>query len=115
MNARALRASSSCSGVSTKRAFMGSVRQAEHALGDDVELDLAGAALDRVRARAQPVARAAQLVGGVRLALPADAVVAGQLHAQLLAPLVELGAVQLEHRRRRAGRPPRRRLLARAL
>ena len=34
-----------------------SVRKAEHALGDDVELHLGGAALDRVAARAQPLAR----------------------------------------------------------
>ena len=37
------------------RSLLRLVRQAEHALGDDVELDLGRAALDRVAARAQPV------------------------------------------------------------
>ena len=39
-----------------------------------------------------------QLVAVEAGSLPAEPAEAGELHAQLLAPLVELGAVELEHR-----------------
>ena len=49
-----------------------SVRQPEHALRDDVQLDLGGAAFDRIAARSQPVSRLRQLVLLVSRALPAE-------------------------------------------
>src|SRR6185436_13098391 len=76
-----------------------SIRQAEDALGDDVELDLGRAALDRVAARAQPVARHLELVGLEARAFPADALRTADRDHELAPAHVELGAVVLEDRR----------------
>src|SRR5690606_36487185 len=73
----AVLARSSWSSVSTSCMAGTSVRQAEHALGDDVELDLAGPALDRVAARAQPLAGEVQLALVEAGALPAERLRAG--------------------------------------
>src|SRR6185295_14174474 len=63
--------SRSCSSVRTRS--IGLLREAEDAFGDDVELDLGRAALDRVAARAQPVARHLELVCLEAWAFPAAA------------------------------------------
>src|SRR5439155_21949958 len=80
-----------------------SVGQPEHALGDDVELDLRGAALDRVAARAEPVARHLELLLRKARALPAERLRPQHLHHQLAAALVQLRPVELEDRRLGAG------------
>src|SRR5690606_17085546 len=100
----AVLARSSWSSVSTSCMAGTSVRQAEHALGDDVELDLAGPALDRVAARAQPLAGEVQLALVEAGALPAERLRAGDRDRDLHAALVQLGAVDLEHRALGAGR-----------
>src|SRR5215204_3620865 len=77
---------------SVKSKFMGlpQLRQAEHALGDDVLEDLGGAALDRVRARAQ------EAVGPGRV--PGHAVLAEDVHRQLGERLVDLAPLPLRQR-----------------
>src|SRR2546425_9136222 len=90
------------------------IGQAEHALGDDVELDLRGATLDRVAARAQPLPRQRDLVV-VSRALPAEPLRARDPHRQLMAVLVELGGVDLEQRALGAGPVPGLRGVAAAL
>src|SRR5437899_8600784 len=82
------------------------IGQAEHALGDDVELDLRRATLDRVAARAQPLPRQRDLVVVVSRALPAEPLRARDPHRQLMAVLVELGGVDLEQRALGAGPVP---------
>src|SRR5919202_2997011 len=90
--------------------------QAEHALADDVLLDLVGAGVDRPGARpdegvgpaaALAVARQALVEGKLR-GQPAGelAVRPEDLLDQLLDPLVELRVVELGDRRLRAGAPP---------
>src|SRR5690606_37581355 len=69
-----------------------SIRQPEHALGDDVELHLAGAALDRVAARAQPLPGHVELALVEARTLPAERLGPRDRDHQLHAPLVELGA-----------------------
>src|SRR3954471_19458324 len=70
------------------------LRQAEHALGDDVLEDLGGAALDRVRARAeQPV--------GPRV-VPLGGVLAEDVGGQLGQRLVDLAPLPLRQRALRA-------------
>src|SRR5205823_13964896 len=80
-----------------------SVGQPEHALGDDVELDLRGAALDRVAARAEPVARHLELLVRKARALPAERLRPQDLHHQRAPALVQLRPVELEDRRLGAG------------
>src|SRR6185437_6810059 len=84
------------SGLSTS-AIAASIRQAKHALGDDVELDLGGAAFDRIRLGAQPFPCRPQLLRCEAVAFPAQGLRAEAGEQQLEFPLVELGAVELEH------------------
>src|SRR5215212_2999727 len=98
-----------------------SIGQTEHALGDDVELNLARATLDGIGARAEPGAGARKLARVEPLTLPAEPLITEDLDHELAAPFVQLGAVQLEHRRFRArpasrfgsfGRPAQRDFIA---
>src|SRR5215468_2894418 len=75
-----------------------SVRQAEHALGDDVELDLGRAALDRVGARAQPFARELELLAAEPIAFPAEPLRPEDRDLELAPAFVQLRAVVLEDR-----------------
>src|SRR5260221_717490 len=75
-----------------------SLRQLEHPLGDDVQLDLRGASLDRVAAGPKPVAGYGQVVGLVGTALPAERSLSEQCDEELLASLIQLGAIHLEKR-----------------
>src|SRR4051812_25419478 len=98
MKSFAVRDRSAWSSVNTScmvRSLDRLVRQAKRVLGDDIELHLAGAALDGVAARAQPVAGVLELVLVEARALPAQARGPAQRQHQLLAALVELGAVDL--------------------
>ena len=52
------------------------------------------------------VARARELARGEALAFPAEPLIAEDLHHELAAALVQLGAVELEHRRLGAGPRP---------
>src|SRR5207237_9077461 len=81
-----------------------SVRQPADALRDDVELHLGGAALDRVAAGAEPVARRAQLLVVEPRALPAERLWAEHVERERAAALVQLGAVVLEDGRLRPRR-----------
>src|SRR5207247_8094465 len=76
-----------------------SVGEAEDALGDDVQLDLGRAALDRVAAGAKPVARRAQLVVAEAGAFPPEALWPEHLDHERAPPLVQLRPVVLEDRR----------------
>src|SRR4029450_4383327 len=96
-NSRAVRWRISCSSVRANA--ISSVRQAEHISGDDVELDLRGPALDRVAARAQPLAGERPLLVPEPGALPSEALRPGEHDHQLAPALVQLGAVELEDRR----------------
>src|SRR5262245_17020473 len=75
---------SSWSSVRTSSMALPLVRQPEHALRDHVALHLGGAPLDRVAARAQPVARGGELLGVEAGAVPAEPLRAGDPHQQLL-------------------------------
>src|SRR5579871_2943426 len=96
MRPRALSRSIDCSSVRT-RAMVLSPRQVEDALCDNAEHHLGCAALDRVRLGAQPGARPGAAAGA--FALPLQRVDAARRHQNLVAALVELGAV-IFHRRR---------------
>src|SRR5712671_4698692 len=71
-------------------------RQIQNPFGHDAEHDLAGAALDRVGLGAQPGARPRAAFGA--LAFPFQRIGAARGHQDLVAALVELGAV-IFHRR----------------
>src|SRR6185503_19882801 len=92
-NSRAVRARSSCSSFRTRSKRVSSIRQAEHALGDDVQLDLGRAALDRVAARAQPIARDLELVLVEAGPVPAEPLRPADADHELAPAHVELGAV----------------------
>src|SRR4029078_10497854 len=79
-----------------------SIRQPEHDLGDDVELDFAGPALDGIAARSQPIARLLELVARKTGRFPAEAARSEHRHQELLPALVELRAVDFENRALRA-------------
>src|SRR5215210_5455573 len=83
------------SSVKSKFIRLPQLRQAEHPLGDDVLEDLGGAALDRVRARAQ------QAVGPGRL--PVGAVLAEDVDGQLGERLVDLAPLPLRQGALRTG------------
>src|SRR5262249_37323062 len=84
---------------SLRRSFISrSVGEAEHALGDDVQLHLRRAAFDRVGPRAQPFARCLELSGIKTLAFPAERLRSEDGQKELVAALVDLGAVVLEDR-----------------
>src|SRR5262249_49105635 len=70
--------------------------QIENPLGDNAEHDFRRAAFDRVRFRAQPGARPRAALGA--LALPLQRINAAGGHQDLIAALVELGAI-IFHRR----------------
>src|SRR5215204_3167696 len=78
------------SSVKSKFMALPQLRQAEHALGDDVLEDLGGAALDRVRAGAQ------ETVGPGRV--PGRAVLAEDVDRQLRERLVDLAPLPLRQR-----------------
>src|SRR5215210_127434 len=78
------------SSVKSKFIRLPQLRQAEHALGDDVLEDLGGAALNRVRERAQ------QAVGPGRIT--GRAVLAEDVHGQLGERLVDLAPLPLRQR-----------------
>src|SRR5207253_1929935 len=78
---------------------MSGAGQAEQALGNNVELHFARAALDRVGLAAQPAARGGAVVAA--LALPLQGLAAPNRHQQLIAPLVQLRPVVLQYRRER--------------
>src|SRR3954453_15534713 len=71
-------------------------RQIEDSLGDDSELDLAGAALDRIGLGPEPLARGLALLRA--LALPIEGTGAAWRHHQLVAALVEFGPRIFHHR-----------------
>src|SRR5215472_6113864 len=97
-------ASSSWSSVRISSTFDSPlVREAQDPLGDDVELDFGGSALDRVAARAQPVARRLEIGAGEPRPLPAQARRPKRLDHQFVASHVELGGVDLEDRAFGAG------------
>jgi hypothetical protein len=52
---------------------MVSIRQAKHPLGDDVQLDLGRAALDRIGFRAQPFPRETKFIVREAFAVPSEA------------------------------------------
>src|SRR5262249_49159720 len=83
-----------------------SVGQSQHPLGDDVELDFAGAALDRHRARTQPAPRARELLGRKAFALPTQPLKAAYCPVDLAPPFAELGADELQKRAFRSGCAP---------
>src|SRR4051812_48415498 len=103
MRSRCARAWSDLRSIRVTWLQLSSVRQIEDAFGDDVELHFARAALDRVAARTQPRARLLELVLREARAFPAQALRSANRQHQLLTPLVQLGAVDLEDRRLRAG------------
>src|SRR4029453_16332027 len=74
------------------------VRQSEDAPGDDVALHLGGAALDGVGARAQPVARALELVRLEAGPLPAETLRPGDPDQQPVPALVQPGGGALQER-----------------
>src|SRR5579872_5391694 len=91
-----------CSSLSTSTIVSLRSRQPEDALGDDVELDLAGPALDGVGFRAQPRPRGETVARA--LALPLERVRAARRHRQFHATLVEFGAVIFQQRGNRGMR-----------
>src|SRR3954452_8403983 len=87
--------------TSTGRRTSGTLRprQVEDALGDDAEHHLGSAALDRVGLGAQPRTGTRAAVGA--LAFPFQRVDTARRHQDLVAALVELGAVIFHRRRKR--------------
>ena len=79
------------------------IQQAQHPLGDDVEVDLAGAALDGVGLGPQHGAQGADLTGGEAVAFPAQALQAERLDGQFGALLVQLGGGVFDDRGGGAG------------
>src|SRR5262249_51671848 len=82
---------------------------------NDVQLDLRRPALDRVAARAQPLARERDLVLVEAGAVPAEPLRSRDPHRELVAILVQLGGVDLEQRALRPGAVTRLRGVAAAL
>src|SRR3954468_13677476 len=82
---------------SVSRAISSAPRQPQNMLGDDVELNFAGPALDRIALGAQPVAR--RLAAFAPLAVPFERFAAAGGHRQLVAALVELGSGIFHHAR----------------
>ena len=78
-------------------------RQAEHALADDVALDLRGAGRDRDRQRPQPLLDELVVVDVERVAVEHP-------HRELAEPLARLGVRELDHHRAEARRARARRL-----
>src|SRR5215831_9235064 len=88
-NFRAVLRRSSCSSLKPK--FMGlAFRESEHALADDVLLDLGGAALDGVGARAEEAVLPEPVLDGPPAALGELGVGALELHGHLLETLMAL-------------------------
>src|SRR5438309_9730155 len=102
-NLRAVARRSSCSSLKPKSTRALSLRQAEHALADDVLLDLRGPALDRVGARAQERVLPEPVLDRPVAALHELRVGALDLHRELLESLVGLHPAHLPGRRLRTG------------
>src|SRR5258707_8199765 len=79
------------------------VGQAQHALGDDIEVHFRRAALDGIGLGAQPPADGRKLVALEALTLPAQALLAQRLDDEFGAVLGDLGAGVLHDRGRGAG------------
>src|ERR1700687_2344893 len=88
-------------------------RQIDDALGDDVELHLAGATLDRIRLGAEPRAGERALLRARAFTLKRARAARG--HQYLMRALVQFGAVIFQHRGKGGVRLPALREIARPL
>src|SRR5579872_995840 len=74
------------------------VHQTEHALGNHIQIDLAGTALDRVALCSEPTARDSQLGGLESVSFPPQTLMAERLDQQLRSILIYLGGCVFDDR-----------------